>query len=288
MSMPVYIETKRGDPTYINYHNNSDSYKYEFPNKKAAVQPNQILLLLDGKFSDSWFGFISNDNVYVPIKSLSKLPGTYVTWDKNNRQVNITSNNSRIIIFPDKKTALVNNSEITLDFEPYIIEEHVYVSHFFVKSYFNFKTGFLKSSDQNAETGIAKNPIVYIDSYDAGSKLEKLRTDTLFTLQDTLYASYQSFKLMSNGKPVESKIKNVDEFMKDKISGMRFIGLIGRYAVYRWSGTILYDVEANNIFVYQHGKNISSMVRHKKDTPDIFFYEYFYNSDEEVNSHYGN
>ncbi|MDR2939598.1 MAG: copper amine oxidase N-terminal domain-containing protein [Clostridiales bacterium] len=274
MAAPVYVDTKRGDPTYLSSYSGQGVYNYEFQGRATAVSPEQILLLINGKFLDSWFSYQFGGESYIPVRAIDKLPGVYVSWEEDDRLATITSNNSEITIYPEKNNAIVNNVETLLSHPPILWGGHIYVTHSFVKTYFAFKTGYLNASGENT-FGIAKNPVIYIDSYDASGIIENIRGYTTDSVKETLRASYDSFRLLNQGKPLGQEIGALDNFIKEKIEGAEFIGMIGRYAVFRWPGIILFDVDSHNIFVYQEGGQVSSIRKYKKEAPDIFFHEYF-------------
>lgn len=93
----------------------------------AQTQTNVDIKINDQYISFKNTPFIHNSAAYVPLRSFSEAINAQVSWDSKTKSASVLKDEIKITVYPDKKTALLNNRTVSMNSNALIYNDRLYI-----------------------------------------------------------------------------------------------------------------------------------------------------------------
>ncbi len=92
--------------------------------------------------------YVANDRTMVPIRVISEAFDANVKWNGEDKTVSISDDYKKIILTINSKTALVDDSEVTLDSAPVVINDRTFVPLRFISESLGYNVNYVNTTKQ--------------------------------------------------------------------------------------------------------------------------------------------
>ncbi len=92
--------------------------------------------------------FVANDRTMVPIRAISEAFDADVKWNGEDKSVSVLDSDKKIILTINSKTALVNDSEVTLDCAPVVVNDRTFVPLRFISEALGYNVNYVNTTKQ--------------------------------------------------------------------------------------------------------------------------------------------
>lgn len=229
----------------------TDNQIYSFMDGDIIIQHDeQALLMLDGKFTSKAAAIIKDSQMLVPLRYISENFGAEINWIEAEQKIIILKDNDKIELKLNSAETSINKEIITLETPPVLFEGKTFVPINFISEAFGKKVGYLPAVNKSIEGALAYDTVVWIES-DANTYSEDIATgEILNMLKMKLFEGLANYKELNKGGRFEKEVNNISEQIKIDIENTKYIGQVGRYALYSGPYTILVDILTNEIYFY--------------------------------------
>ncbi len=228
----------------------TEDYTYTFADGKVDSTPSDIILMVNGEFVPAT-GIIKNGTTFVPVRVISESFGKEVGWNSTKKQVTIDN----ITLIIGNSTATVGDKTVELPFAPFIKDGLTYVPLRFIAENLDKEVGYIS---KNNDEVVLDNSIVWIEDKDLMNNDGKTIEEMKKLLVEQLEAKGNIF--IQDGA--------VNSLTNESIENMKYIGQLGRYAIFNSETPLLFDVKNNKIYIYFDGHGNSSIYNIDEETVD--------------------
>ncbi len=92
--------------------------------------------------------YVANDRTMVPIRVISQSFDADVEWNGEDKSVSISDGDKKIILTINSKTAFVNDSEVTLDCAPVVVNDRTFVPLRFISESLGYNVNYVNTTKQ--------------------------------------------------------------------------------------------------------------------------------------------
>lgn len=260
----VFAERLRDGPFYESVimatdEGSQSDHIYTFADGQINPKEGETILMIDGAFSSKATVVMQNNRSLVPLRFVAEAFGAEVNWDESKQKVVVSDHMSVIEVTLNQTTAFINGKEILLDIAPVIINNTTYVSLKFISEKLNKDVGYLPAVQNGI--GIAFNPVVWVSERCTAAEMEKAEGATLEFLKDRLNEGLAQLK---------PTLDNEASFIAEAIEQTRYVGQVGRYALYEGPYIILVDIDTNEIYFYKYGSSSGGIYKADMNDPKLF------------------
>ncbi len=248
----AFAESKEVTPEFnasviINDDGMTDDYEYKMDDKAVVVKSKESALMVNGEFVP-YKGVMQNGTTFVPVRVISESFGKEVKWDEPTQQVTIED----IVLTINNKTAKDGAKDVKLSQAPFVDGGVTYVPLRFIAESLDKEVGYVP---KNYSKTTLHNSIVWVEDKEKmdnnGAKPEEI----IKWLKPQLYVNKNYFE----------QVGNEEEFTKESIENMKYLGQLGRYAVFDSAREILVDMETKAVYFSTAGHGFSTIMLQIKD-----------------------
>jgi hypothetical protein len=242
----------------------------------VAIKEGYTALFINGTLVTEYEVIIRNERSLVPVRLISEELGAAVGWDGPSMQVAIDKGDTAILLTIDNDKAIVNGTEVALDYPAVLYNARTYVPLRFVAESLNATVEYAPRLSSGAsryydtqmpvspEKTLARDyPNIIIDEkYDANDAVTLDEAKVL--LQAVLQQGFENFKastiksLAESGEPAGKFDSSLASIQKE-IGRMLYIGEVSRFFKFtigpydilydKYNGRAFFEIYSSGIMV---------------------------------------
>lgn len=219
------------------------------------VDDNFIALFINGNYiSNSQLDVDEEGIISLPIKTISQMLNMELSWDANNRKANLHDEENTVEIFIDDGSVMLNAADITLDKDPEIINDVIYVPVDLLQKALSANVEYIEDGrgivDRVDQLIISKYPST-LTPLTEEEALEVARGQLIFAFE----RMYEDYKPYSEEETLNEEVRSA--ILRKRITGLTVTGESDRYYIIDVGNELWVDKYTGQLYVYSNELAVS-------------------------------
>ncbi len=219
----------------------TDDYTYTFINGSIDMNPNDCLLMINGRFVP-YKAIVKGDSSFVPLRVTAESFGANVAWNNKTNQVTISGTDMKITMSIGNARAIVNGTPQTLSTPPFIHDNRTYVPLRFVSESMGKTVGYVPAFQEEnypSRDLLAYHAVVWVDDPAIINHAGQTQEQVTNWLKDQLHKDVKLLQPEGNN----------EAYTSSSIDDTTYIGQVGRYAFFKSMNPILVDMANHSVYI---------------------------------------